>query len=216
MSNGSTATASASCTWAFDPFIASISLSASASGPGTLTYQWSLFSGPAGSSFTNATSSLATLNIVNDGTYVVRLIVDNGALSAGRTLDKTITVTAGRTFTQVRAVITALGCASGGCHAVQNNPADFYDNDPDPAAGSGTPPAWVNVNTAGPETFRQRVLKRVSLADPANSLFVLNPLGLGHGGGLFFDNATPDPTDDRSDPNYITFLTWIIGGGQDN
>jgi PKD repeat protein len=204
VTGGATATPSAACTWAGNPFNATIGLSGSATGIGTLTYQWSLFSGPAGSSFTNSTSPTATLNIVNDGVYVVRLFVDNGALSTGTIVNKTITVSANRTFTQVSAVFINRGCT--GCHA-SGNPAIAV------GVNTGSAPSWENVNDTNGDSLYTRVVARVNVGAPASSLLVLNPLGSsvspnlnGHGGGQIFT--------DESDVDYITFLTWIIGGVQ--
>jgi hypothetical protein len=205
VSGGTTATPSAACTWAGSPFNATIDLSGSASGVGTLTYQWSVTSGPSGSSITNSTSLSATLNIINDGTYTVQFFVDNGALSTGTTVTKNITVSANATFVQVQAVFNGgLGCT--GCHSYANGATN-----PDPAANSGFAPSWANENDSNGKTLYQRVLDRVNVATPASSLLVLNPLGSsvspntnGHGGGQLFA--------DENDASYITFLTWIIGG----
>ncbi len=218
VTSGSGSTPGAACTWAGSPFNATIALTASASGPGTLTYQWSVTSGPAGSSITNSTSSSATLNIVNDGVYTVQLFVDNGALSTGTTVTKTITVTANRTFTQVSAVFTDAVYLCTGCHSYVNGAAN-----PDPANNSGLAPSWANELDSNGKTLYQRVVGRINVATPERSLLLLNPLNVNnafndnpivapnvtpHGGGQMFA--------DTSESGYITFLTWIIGGGLNN
>ena len=211
VTSGSGATPSAACTWAGSPFNATITLDGTGStGPGTLTYSWSVTSGPSGSSITNSTSSTATLNIVNDGTYTVDLFVDNGALSSGSTVSKTITVSANATFAQVQTVFT--GCT--GCHSYANGATN-----PDPASNSGLAPSWANENDSNGKTLYQRVTQRANVNDGTleNNLLLLNPLGspifpntvggtatTRHGGGAIFSGT--------SDPDYITILTWIIGG----
>jgi len=208
LTNGATTTPSAACTWAGNPFNATIGLSGSATGTGTLTFQWSILAGsPAGASFTNSTASTTTLNIVNDGTYGVRLFVDNGGLSTGTTVDKTITVSANSTFAAVVGpVFVARGCT--GCHA-NGNPATFV------GVNTGIAPSWENVSDTAGNTLYQRVLARVNTGTPASSLLLLNPLGSsaapntnGHGGGTIFLN--------ENDADYIKFLTWIIGGALNN
>ena len=209
VTNGTSASPSAACTWAGNPFNATIGLSANASGAGTLSYQWSVTSGPSGSTISNSTSASATLNIVNDGIYTVQVFVDNGALSTGTTVSKTISVSANGTFTQVKAIFNgALGCT--GCHSYANGATN-----PDPAANSGLAPSWASENDSNGKTVYQRVIDRINLGSPASSLLVLNPLGSsaapntnGHGGGQLFT--------DENDANYITFLTWIIGGAPDD
>jgi hypothetical protein len=212
VSNGTTANPSASCTWSGAPATATLSLSSSASGPGTLTYDWDV-SGPAGATFSSEFSSSTTLSIVNDGVYTVSLTVDNGALSTGTTEVKTVTVSANATFTQVRAVFTA-SCALVGCHAIGNPP-------PFVAVNSGSPPSWENFTDAGGNTLHDRAVARGGTNDGtvSNNLLVLNPLdssippnnvgaAAGHGGGQVFSGT--------SDADYITFMTWIIGGMPNN
>lgn len=211
VSNGTTATPSASCTWSGSPPVATIALSSTASGPGTLTYLWSV-SGPAGASITNSTSASATLNIANDGVYTVSLFVDNGALSTGTTVVKTVTVTANATFTQVKAVFTnpTYSCASIGCHSIGSPPAFV-------AVNAGLAPSWDDVDDANGNSLYQRVVARATVNDGTvyNNLLVMNPLDItaapnlnGHGGGQLFTGT--------SDAAYITFITWIIGGTPNN
>jgi hypothetical protein len=135
------------------------------------------------------------------------LFVDNGGLSTGTTVDKTITVSANSTFAAVvRPVFVARGCT--GCHA-NGNPATFV------GVNTGVAPSWENVNDTAGNTLYQRVLARVNTGTPASSLLLLNPLGSsaapntnGHGGGTIFLN--------ENDADYIKFLTWVIGGALDN
>jgi PKD repeat protein len=218
VTGGSGSTPAAACTWAGSPFNATIALTASASGPGTLTYQWSVTSGPSGSSITNSTSQSATLNIVNDGSYTVQVFVDNGALSTGTTVTKTITVTANRTFTQVSAVFTDPVYLCTGCHSYANGAAN-----PDPATNSGLAPSWANELDSNGKTLYQRVRDRVNLGTPDRSLLLLNPLNVNNG---FNDNPIIPPNltphgggtmfADTNESGYITFLTWIIGGALNN
>jgi hypothetical protein len=164
-------------------------------------------SGPGSPTLTNGTSASATLNLFDDGVYTVSLFVDNGALSTGTTVNKTLTVTANATFAQVRAVFednVNYGCL--GCHAIGNPP-------PFVGVNSGSAPSWENFTDSNGNSLHARVVARASTNDGTvyNNLLVLNPLGSStapngndHGGGALFSGT--------SDPAYITFMTWIIGG----
>jgi hypothetical protein len=220
VTSGTGATPSASCTWAGSPYNATIDLTANAAGPGTLTYQWSVTGGPSGSSITNGSSSSATLNIVKTGTYTVQLFVDNGALSAGTTVTKNITVTANRTFAaNVVPVFSNVSYGCTGCHAFS-----WGGNNPDPSTNSGIPPSWVSGETdSNGKTLYQRVFDRINTATPVRSLLLLNPLNVNNG---FNDNPVVAPNvtvhgggqlfSDENDAAYITFLTWIVGGALNN
>ncbi len=77
------------------PLYASVALDASQS-IGATSYLWTVVSGPNGPTgatpiITNPSAALATLNVPNVGTYVVRLLVSNGVFSD--TALRTITVT---------------------------------------------------------------------------------------------------------------------------
>ena len=177
--------------------IATVALDGTASsGPGTLTYSWSVTSGPGGTSITNATLASATLNVATVGPYVVQLVVDNGLpQGAGNTSTRTITATANSTF-QANVVPVFQGCLGGGCHS------------------SGTAqPDWETASG-----LHARVFARVNTGSPTLSLLLLNPSnnssapnGNGHGGGLRAGFGLAGVFS-----NYNLFLTWIVGGAPDN
>jgi hypothetical protein len=178
--------------------IATVPLNGSAStGPGALTYSWSVIGAPGSAtgsyaaSISNASSFSATLNVHRVGTYTVQLFVSNGLPPGPSNTDtRVITVNAnGITFATMTSRFVSLGCT--GCHF----------------SGSVTPPSWVN-ETVGGLTLYQRVLARVNLTDPAQSLIVRCPAqgdcGMGQQGGFTDANST----------NYLEFLNWIMGGAQ--
>ena len=193
--------------------VSTVALDGTAStGPGILTYAWTVTSGPAGSSITNANQSTATLNVATVGTYNVQLVVDNGLpQGAGNTATRTITVSAAAnaTFTNIATVFGNLGCT--GCHVAGND---------EPGVNSGVAPAWTNP----PAGLYTRVFNRVDTGSPTSSLLLLNPsnngsapntVGAGaghHGGGLRsgFDHGGNDFA------TYDQFLTWIVNGAPNN
>lgn len=77
-------------TFTGSPGSANISLSGSASLGSISSYQWSIVSGPSGSSLLTPTAVTATLVVQNVGTYVVQLTVSDGTNSSSAT--RTITV----------------------------------------------------------------------------------------------------------------------------
>ena len=185
------------------PVAPTIALSGSAStGPGTLTYSWSVIAAPG-----NATGSYApsiaspssvntTLTVHRRGLYTVRLFVDNGLPSGpSNTADRDITVnvTSGNTFTDMKSTFVSRGCTGAGCHV----------------SGSTVPPSWVD-ETVGVLTLYQRVTARVNGTDPANSSIVVCPSGgaCGMGKQPGFHDADVS--------SYTQFLNWIIDGAQNN
>jgi len=179
---------------------ATVALNGSAStGPGTLTYSWSITSQPGNAigayvpTITNANSVSATLNVHRAGPYTVSLFVSNG-LPPGpsNTATRTITVNANAiTFTTMKSRFVSLGCTS--CHI----------------AGSVSPPSWVDEPTPG--ALYSRVLARVDANNPAASLIVRCPsqgdCGMGQQSGFY--NTT-------SVTNYNEFLNWIMSGAPNN
>jgi hypothetical protein len=169
-------------------------------GPGTLTYSWSITAQPGNATgayvatISSPTSVNATLNVHRAGIYTVSLFVSNG-LPPGpsNTATRTITVNANAiTFTTMKARFVSLGCTS--CHS----------------SGSTTPPSWVD-ETVGGLTLYQRVTNRVDLTNTAASLIVRCPsqgdCGMGQQSGFY--NST-------SLTNYNEFLNWIISGAPNN
>jgi len=168
-------------------------------GPGTLTYSWSITAQPGNAtgaytpSITNPTSASATLNVHRAGVYTVSLFVSNGLPpGASNTATRTITVNANAiTFTTMKGRFVSLGCT--GCHS----------------SGSISPPSWVDETVSG-QTLYQRVLGRVNATDPAQSLIVRCPsqgdCGMAQQGGFTDSNRT----------NYNEFLNWVMSGAPNN
>ncbi len=185
------------------PVAPTISLVGSAStGPGTLTYTWSVIAMPANATLSYApaiaspNSVNATLTVHRKGLYTVQLVVDNGlppGPSNTATRDITVDVTVGNAFTNMKSTFVSRGCTSAGCHQ----------------SGSTLPPSWVD-ETVGVLTLYQRVTARVNATDPASSLIVTCPSGgtCGMGQQTGFHDA--DVT------SYTQFLNWIIDGAQNN
>jgi len=178
---------------------ATVALNGNAStGPGTLTYSWSITGQPVNAtgsyapSISSPTSAAATLNVHRAGVYTVSLFVSNGLPpGASNTATRTITVNANAiTFTTMKNRFITLGCTS--CHV----------------AGSVSPPSWVDEPTAG--ALYARVLARVNATDPAASLIVRCPsqgdCGMAQQGGFTNSNLT----------NYNEFLNWVMSGAPNN
>ena len=183
------------------PTPSTISLDGSAStGPGTLTYAWTVTAAPGDAtgsyapSIASASSASTSLTVHRAGSYTVQLVVDNGLpQGAGNTDTRNITVNVTPTFTQVKATLVSRGCTAGGCHS----------------SGSTVPPSWVDETVTG-QTLYQRVLADVSAAAPATSLMVVCPAegtcGMGQQTGFHTGDTT----------SYLQFLNWIIGGALNN
>jgi hypothetical protein len=183
------------------PVAPTIALNGSAStGPGTLSYSWSIISQPVNAtgsyaaSIASPSSVSTTLTVHRAGAYTVQLFVSNG-LPPGpsNTATRTITVNANAiTFTTMKSRFVSLGCT--GCHSTP---------------GTATRPSWEDV-TDGGLTLHQRVIARVNSTDPTQSFIVRCPAqgdcGMGQQGG--FTNANP--------ANYTEFLNWIMGGALNN
>jgi hypothetical protein len=180
--------------------VATVGLNGSAStGPGTLSYTWSVISQPGtatGSyvaSITSPNSVTATLNVHRVGSYTVQLFVSNG-LPPGpsNTSTRTIIVSANALpFSTIKTRFVSLFCTT--CHVT----------------GSVNPPSWVDEPTTA--ALYARVFARVNTTDPALSLIVRCPAegwcGMGQQ-NTFFGNANPT--------NYSEFLNWIVGGAPNN
>jgi hypothetical protein len=182
------------------PVAPAIALTGSAStGPGTLTYTWSIISAPGNAtgaytaSIAGPSSVSTTLTVHRAGLYTVQLVVSNG-LPPGpsNTATRNITVNANAiTFTTIKSRFVSLGCT--GCHS----------------SGSVNPPSWVDEPVAN--ALYNRVLLRVNSTDPTQSLIVHCPAqgdcsGMGQQAGFTSANST----------NYTEFLNWIISGVPNN
>ena len=193
------------------------------------TYQWSLVSGPAGATLSNADTSRPTLTTALDGAYVLQLSVGNGG--AQSTPDQ-VTITAKNTpwapapeprnirFADIRAILqsgAAVYGASGAasCSACHNpgggyNMPVFYsdwnrvgNSCADTGAYATTGPCSDAENL---HQFYLDIRARVNFADPADSLILRKPSGFHHGGGQPTGFGGTDLT------YYNIFLEWIMNG----
>jgi len=187
------------------PVAPATSLIGSAStGPGTLSYTWSVISAPSNATgayvptIASPSSVSTTLTVHRAGIYTVQLFVSNGlppgpSNTATRTI--TVNVPATATLTSMVGTFSSRGCTAAGCHQ----------------SGSVNPPSWVNETVNGLTLF-QRVSARVGLTgldDPTTSLLITCPAeGCAMG---------PQPGFNGGDTSsYTQFLNWIIGGALNN
>ena len=130
---------------------------------------------------------------VGDGMAVIRADV------AGRSVETQVEIKAARSVEpwsfrhDVQSVLTKSGCNMGACHGAQAGKKGFklalrgYDH-------------FMDYNTL----TRQSKGRRVSLADPANSLMLLKATGaIPHGGGTRFDDESLE---------YRIVSEWIAAG----
>ena len=181
------------------------------------SYTWSLVSGPngvmpaSGATLSNASASQATFTASSDGTYVLRLIANNGSTQSAPAL-LTLVVnnalpaapTAIR-FPDIKAVLQSGACTA--CHsatgALPRPPLYYtnYDRDGDGLIGA-TDDAW----------FYAEVRSRINFTEISASPLLRKPAGHHHGGGAqggFTDTATPG---NATRANYDLFLNWILNG----
>ncbi|MEO8442092.1 MAG: hypothetical protein ABI547_06360 [Betaproteobacteria bacterium] len=193
-------------------------LSASSTRFATL-YTWTVVSGPNGAvpptnvTLTNANTATPTFNASANGSYVVQLIVSNGATSSTAAL-ATIQVnnalavapTAIRFNPDIKTVLQA-GAGCFGCHAPGGGPPVYftnYDRNKDGAIDA-TDDLWFYTEVRG----------RINFTDPAASPLLRKPANINnhHGGGgplLNFDSTKPPGDPLRA--NYDLFVNWILSG----
>jgi hypothetical protein len=181
--------------------VATIALNGGASsGPGTLTYSWSITSAPVNAtgayapSIDNASAVSTTLRVRRKGVYTVQLFVSNGLPAEPSNTDSrtiTVNVAAGNTFTAMKTTFVTRGCT--GCHSIVG----------------GISPSWADEMQSG-LTLYQRVTARVNVTDPTSSSILVNPAegnpSMGQQTGFF----------DADTSSYTQFLNWIIDGAPNN
>ncbi|HUS23610.1 MAG TPA: hypothetical protein VM369_01575 [Candidatus Binatia bacterium] len=178
-----------------------------------LNHHWEIESGPDGGTLDSA-DTIRTMLSGPDGTYVLKLTVDDGR---GRDSSDTVTVVLDAAADDPRAltfdadikpIFTSYGCVGchypppesatpGLCDAVYLRPPVFWR---DPQAGDC--PATLNRDVY--TDFRGRV----DFMDPENSRVLRKPSGHHHGGGNVFGST--------SDPGYQTVKEWILEGAREN
>jgi mono/diheme cytochrome c family protein len=175
-------------------------------------YEWTIVSGPAGATLSNATAPQATLNAAADGTYVIQLVTSNGAAKSAPAqlkvvVDSTLPYapTAVR-FADIKAMLQTTGCTA--CHSPTGTlprPPLFYTNEDrngDGIAGDAADDAWFYTEVRG----------RVNFTDIVASPILRKPSGNHHGGLLQpgFDTSAPAGSPLRA--RYDLVLNWILAG----
>ena len=176
-------------------------------------YSWSIVSGPAGATLTDANTAQPTFSAPVDGTWVLQLVASSGtAQSAPAQLQLVVKgalspAPAAVRFADIKATMqTGNACTS--CHALEGTgarPPVYYANDDrngDGIAGDATDDAWFHAEVRG----------RINFTDIAASPLLRKPAGNHHNGGKlagFDTSATPgDPAREK----YDLFLNWILAG----
>lgn len=178
------------------------------------SYQWSIISGPNGTippvnvSLANAVSIQPTFSSSAPGTYVLQLVVANGANESAPAqinliVDNLVTPspTAIR-FSDIKTAVQSIGCTA--CHAPGGPPPFFFaavDRN-----GDGL------IDATDDDWFYAEVRGRINFTDIVASPLLRRPSGNHHGGGLrpgFDANATPGQA---ARANYDLFLNWILNG----
>jgi hypothetical protein len=200
--------------------VASLPLNGSAStGPGTLTYSWSVTvqapnaTGSYAATVTNASSVAATLNVHRTGTYTIQLFVSNGLPpGASNTATRSITVQVpaadhfGATGIPANDTGVALTFANRGCTSCHVN-------------GGAASPSWTDETVASQSLFTRVTSGFIDLTNPARSLILTCPSESTQGadclGASTIMGQQSGFTD--SDPSsYTLILNWIISGGTNN
>lgn len=177
------------------------------------SYNWEIIESPNGSSpiLSSTTSAITTLTSDMDGLYKVQLTVSNEKSSelAAQERDND------RSFSKIVEVTIDSQLAKHGSELV-------FDDDIKPLLQStlydlrtcqschssvsdieGIPVHYDNANDA----LYADVKARINLASPSESLLLLKPTRLQHGGGIRFDSTDSDQL-----KAYSTILDWAIHG----
>jgi mono/diheme cytochrome c family protein len=176
-------------------------------------YAWSIVSGPAGATLTDANAARATLNATQPGTYVLRLVASNGPTAGAPdelriVVDPTLaTAPSAVRFADIKAAMQAPGSCTQ-CHSPTGTlpmPPVFYTNEDrngDGTVGDATDDAW----------FYEEVRGRINFTDVGASPLLRKPSNNHHGGRLVqgFDTSKEPGAPERA--RYDTFLNWILNG----
>jgi cytochrome c5 len=174
-------------------------------------YAWSIVTGPngtvpaKGATLTNANTAQPVFNATLDGTYVLSLVVSNGATHSTA---KTVTLVVDSTlvplpsavsFADIKALLQGGGgcttCHSAGIVGVLRPPVSFRNEDHD-----------------GDASLYADVRGRVNFTELAASPLLRKPAGEHHAGGRsagFDAGATPGQP---ARANYDLILDWILNG----
>lgn len=186
------------------------------SGEGSLfasSHAWTLVSGPAGATLTDAATARPTLTAAAAGTYVLQLVASQGTVQ-GAPAQVRIVVSPSLAkapeairFADVKAVMQESNRCTL-CHSPAGNqprPPVFYSNDDrngDGTVGDATDDAW----------FYAEVRSRINFTDVAASPLLRKPAGKHHGGNLIVGFNADAAPGDPARVHYDTFLNWILNG----
>ncbi len=176
-------------------------------------YAWTIVSGPAGASLSEANTAQPTFTATANGTWTVQLVASNGsAQSAPARIDLVVNGSLSPApgairFADIKAAMQE-GNTCTVCHSLTGSgvrPPVFYTNDDrngDGVAGDATDDAW----------FYEEVRSRINFTDIAASALLRKPSGHHHNGGQVLGfNAAAAPGD-PSRAKYDLFLNWILAG----
>jgi len=176
-------------------------------------YAWTIVSGPAGASLSEANTAQPTFTATANGTWTVQLVASNGsAQSAPARIDIVVNGSLSPApgairFADIKAAMQE-GSTCTVCHSPTGTgarPPVYYTNDDrngDGVAGDATDDAW----------FHAEVRSRINFTDLAASALLRKPSGHHHNGGQVQGfNAAAAPGD-PSRAKYDLFLNWILAG----
>lgn len=185
------------------------------------SYQWTLVSGPAGATLTNATSAQPTFTSIADGTYVVQLVTGNGTVTSAPVQQRIVVNNAltpapsAIRFSDIKNVLQGVtapagGCTNGGCHGPTNTGAplryDNYDRDNNGTVGDSVDDLWLYTEVRG----------RINFTDIIASPLLRKPAGFHHNGVAGqqqrpgFDTSLAPGAAGRV--HYDMFVNWILNG----
>jgi mono/diheme cytochrome c family protein len=183
-------------------------------------YAWSIVSGSGGSLGATANSVQATLIGSAGTTYVLQLVVGNGATQSAPAQVNVTIATAGSSalpiaasaiqFADIKNILQTAGCT--GCHTTGTTTL---------MTAAMTPLVYTNVDRNGDgnvgdatddQWFYTEVRGRINFADIASSPLLRKPSNHHHTGGLQTGFDTTKPPGDPLRANYDLFLNWILNG----
>jgi mono/diheme cytochrome c family protein len=171
------------------------------------SYQWSLVSGPAGSSFSDAKAQKTVFNASAVGSYVLQLVASQGALASAPvqlklTVDNTLApAPSSIRFADIKAVLGAAGRCVG-CHKAGGDTPDIYASFD--RNGDGL------IDKKDDDWFYADVRGRINFSSIANSPMLTKTSGRRHTKIVGFDTTKAAGHVDRKD--YDLFLNWMLNG----
>ena len=189
-------------------------------------YSWSITTNPGNAgTLTNPTSATPQFTATANGTYVLQLIVSNGALQSD---PATVTLVVNNALTPDPAAIR-FSDIKATLQAARTSPfqcTDCHHSLPNPTAGKPIPPLFYDsydrngdgiTNDATDDLwFYNEVRSRINFTDIKGSPLLRKPTGHHHKGAPSgspmpgFDNTLAPGSAGRAD--YDLFLNWILNG----